>query len=323
MLRSIFGLDWKKSRAHLLLLSEFCEPRSIDSFPQPTDWEAALKETLKKALSRFVDEGLLEQVGLSKLLDYKYNVSELKPMLKERNLPMSGRKAELIERLIASDPDGMQQVVYGLTLLQHTGQGRLISEEYLAQEKEKRARVEEQTLNALKERKFEEAFKLVSAFSAQQRVVTSECDSIFLDGKRDNHSSGIAILKWIFLARPKMLATLNDSQLESLRLAAGMMHLWGESRAGTWLPGNLETNLNIDNDTAAMMIMFFAHHQHDIAQYQAAGVKKVRILAAYNSCESCQKLAKKEYKIDEIPDLPYEKCTSEIGCRCTIITTDF
>jgi hypothetical protein len=79
----------------------------------------------------------------------------------------------------------------------------------------------------------------------------------------------------------------------------------------------------MDNDTAARMIEFHAHYQRDIARYRAWGVKTVEILATDDSCAACKKLAKKKYKIDQVPELPYEKCTSEIGCRCTTVAADF
>jgi len=319
MLSFIFGFDWKKSPAHLLFLSKFCRPRAIDDFSQSDIWEAVLNEAPKKAVKRFMSEGLLEQASLSGVLDYKYKVSELKPMLKQRGLPVSGRKAELIERLVESDPDGMRKVVRGLNVLQCTQQGRAIAEEYLAQEKEKRARVEEQTLYALQQRKFKEASQMVAAFEAQQVFPRG----INIDWKHHNPGQDVAMLKVIFQAKPKILTTLNEEQMGHLRLAAGMMYLWGTNQAKAWLPDDFETDLRMDNDTAARMVVFYTYHQRSIAQYRATGVKTVRILATNDSCAACKKLARRKYKISEVPGLPYEKCTHEMGCRCTMVVSDF
>jgi hypothetical protein len=319
MLRSVLGFDWKWSPAHLLFLSKFCRPRAIDDFSQSDTWEAVLKEAPKKAVKRFVDEGLLEQASLSGLLDYKYKVSDLKSMLKQRGLPVSGRKVELIERLVEADPDGMQKAVRGLSVLQCTERGRASAEEYLAQEKEKRAKVEEQTLSALQQRRFEEASQTVAAFETQQVFPRG----IGIDWKHYSPAHDVAMLKVMFQASPKILSSSNHEQLRHLRLAAGMMYLWGTNQAEIWLPDGFETGLIMDKDTAARMILFYASHQCSIAHYRAAGVRKVEILATDNSCTACKKLAKKKYKIDEVPELPYEKCTSEMGCRCTTVVADF
>lgn len=319
MLRSIFGFDWKKSPAHLLFLSKFRKPRAMGDFSQSDTWKAVLKETPKKAMRRFLDEGLLEQARLNGLLDYKYKVSELKPMLKQRGLPVSGRKAELIERLVQADPEGMRKAARGLSVLQCTEKGRAIAEEYLAQEKGKQVKVEEQTLQALRQRRFKEASQAVAAFEAQQVFPRG----IGIDWKHYSPAHDVAMLKVIFQANPKILSSLNDEQMRHLRLAAGTIHLWGTNQAESWLPDGFETGLIMDNNAAARMILFYASHQRSIAQYRAAGVRKVEILATDNSCTACKKLAKKKYKIDEAPELPYEKCTSEMGCRCTTVVADF
>jgi hypothetical protein len=319
MLRSILGFDWRESPAHLLFLSKFLNPRAMDDFTQSDTWKVALKEAPKEAMRRFLDEGLLEQASLNGLLSYKYKVSELKSMLKQQGLPVSGRKAELIERLVQADPEGMRKAARGLSVLQCTEKGRTIAEEHLAQEKETRAKVEEQTLQALRQHRFREASQAVAAFEAQQVFPRG----IGTDWKHHNPTHDVAMLKVIFQANPKILSALNDEQMKHLRLAAGMMHLWGTNQARSWLPDGFETGLIMDNDTAARMILFYASHQRSIAQYRAAGVRKVEILATDNSCAACKKLAKKKYKINEVPELPYEKCTSEMGCRCTTVVADF
>lgn len=319
MLPSIFGFEWKKSPAHLLFLSKFRKPRAMGGFSRSDTWKAVLKETPKKTIRRFLEEGLLEQASLNGLLDYKYKVSELQSMLKQRGLPVSGRKAELIKRLIQADLEGMGEAARGLNVLQCTEKGKAIVEEYLAQEKGKRARVEEQTLQALRQRKSEEASQIVAAFEAQQVFPRG----INVDWKHHNPAHDIAMLKVILQAKPKVLSCLNDEQIEHLRVAAGMMHLWGTNQAKDWLPDNFETDLIMDRDAAARMILFYASHQRSIAQYRAAGVKTVEILATGDSCAACKKLATKKYKIDAVPELPYEKCTSEMGCRCTTVVADF
>ena len=220
---------------------------------------------------------------------------------------------------IQADPDGMRKATRGLNVLQCTEEGRVIAEEYLAQEKEERAKVEEQTLQALRQCSFREASKLVATFEAEQ--VFSR--GIGIDWEHHNPAHDVAMLKVIFQASPKILSSLNDEQMKHLRIAAGMMYLWGTDRAEDWLPDDFETDLIMDNDTAARMILFYISHQRNIAQYRAAGVRKVEILATENSCMACKELAKKKYRIDEVPELPYEKCTSEMGCRCTTVVADF
>jgi hypothetical protein len=313
------GFDWRRSPAHLLFLSRFRNPRPLDDFSKSDTWKAVLGEAPGKAIERFLDEGLLEQASLEGLLDYKHKVSELKSMLEQRGLPVSGRKAELIERLIRADPEGMRKTTRGLNVLRCTEQGQMIAEEYLAQEKKERAKAEEQVLQALRQRKFKEASQIVTAFEARQVFPRG----INIDWKHYSPTHYVAMLKTMFGGRPKILSSLDDQQMEYLRIAAGMTYLWGTNQADNWLPDNFETGLIMDNDAAARMIFFYASHQLNVAQYRAAGAKTVEILATDNSCSACKKLAKRKYKLGEVPELPYEKCTSEMGCRCTTVVADF
>jgi len=319
MLRSTMGFDWRRSPAHLLLLSKFRNPRPLDDFSKSDTWELVLGEAPGKAVERFVDEGLLEQASLEGLLDYKYKISELKSMLERRGLPVSGRKAELIERLSRADPEGMTKTTRGLNVLRCTEQGQMIAEEYLAQEKKERTQAEEQVLQALQQRKFKEAGQIVAAFEARQVFPRG----FNIDWKHYSPTNDVAMLKTMFGGRPKILSSLDDQQMEYLRIAAGMIYLWGTNQADDWLPNNFETGLIMDNDAAARTVFFYASHQLNVAQYRAAGAKTVEILATDNSCDACKKLAKRKYKLDEVPELPYEKCTSEVGCRCTTVVADF
>jgi hypothetical protein len=51
------------------------------------------------------------------------------------------------------------------------------------------------------------------------------------------------------------------------------------------------------------------------------GKKIVYIISCANDslvCPACKKLSGKRFKISEVPELPYEQCTSEMGCRCDV-----
>lgn len=320
MLRALFSFNWRESPAHLLFLSKFLRPRTVDDFSKSDAWKAALKESPSKAVQRFLKEGMLEYADLAGLLEYGYRVSDLKSMLKERGLPVSGRKRDLIERLIQSEPDGMKRSTRGLRVLQCSQQGRAIAEQYLASEKEKRVLAEQQVLDLLGQRRFREASLLVASYESKQVFPRG----LGIDWENYDPTHDVEVLNIIFKSKPRILAHLNDEHLEHLRIAAGMMHLWGTNRAKGWLPPGFKTMLSMDNDTAARMMIFYATHQIQMAQYRKLGVKKIKIITANDTyvCEACQKMASKEYRLSQVPELPYEKCTCEMGCRCTAVVAD-
>jgi len=316
MLRSLLGFEWRKSNAHLLLLSKFLHPRTLDDFATSDAWKTVLGENPHQAIKRFLDQGVLMQADLRAQLDYKFKAVELKEMLKKRGLSVSGRKGDLIQRLIQADPQGMKQAVSGLTVLICSEQGREIAENYLANEKAQRRNVEQQVMGYLRQRKFKDASIAVAAYEAQQVFPRG----IGIDWHHHDPAHDIAMLNAIFDGKPKILARLNESQSDTLRLVAGMMYLWGTNQGKEWLPPDFETELAIDNDAAARMFLFHATHRVNIANYKRSGVvKQVEILAAQDSCDECKKISGKRFKLNDVPELPYEHCTHEMGCRCTLL----
>ena len=135
---------------------------------------------------------------LNDLLSYKYKVNELKAMLKQRGLPMSGRKDNMIQRLVQTDTNGMRKAVAGLTLLKCTQRGHEIAEQYLVAEKEKRAKVERQVIEYLTKRRFKEASLTVAAYETEQVFPRG----MGIDWKRHNPNRDIEMLNTIFGSNP-------------------------------------------------------------------------------------------------------------------------
>ena len=307
------GFDWKKSKAHLLLLSKFIHGQRPENFADSDSWGNVLGEPSKQAIQRFLKEGMLINADLSDRLSYKYKVSELKDMLKQRGLSASGRKDEMIQRLAQADTNGMREAIAELTLLKCTQRGQEIAEQYLIAEKEKRSNVEKQVMEYLTKRRFKEASLTVAAYENEQ--VFSR--GMGVDWKHYNPNHDMERLDIIFRSKPGIVAQLRDEKLEALRIGAAMMELWGTNTAMKWLPDNFETGLSIDNDSAARMFLFQAGHQAQLESYRKDGVSPyVEILATSESCDSCKKLEGKRYKLSNAPELPNPNCTHKMGCRC-------
>ncbi len=314
----IFGrLDWRKSRAHLLLLSKFLNPRTVEDFSQPDDWRAVLREKPQKAIERLLTDGMLIDAGLAGRLAYRFNVTDLKVKLKSKGLPVSGRKEALIERLIKADFKGMEREVQGLRVLQCTEVGDKVAQRYLADEKAEREAFERQVLEYLRQREFKEASSSMAAFEAK-RVFPR---GMGIDWSNYDTDRDVAILRMIFQDKPKILARLSNEQIDRLRFGAAMMHLWGSSSVNKWMPSDVDTGLSMDDDSAARMVCFSALHRTQMAEYREMGVKSVRILGCNDDvmCEACRKLQGKKLRLNDVPDLPYEKCTSDLGCRCSAV----
>lgn len=310
------SLDWQKSDPHQLFLSKFLSPKSKNDFDEIGNWRIVLGESPQQTINRFINEGLLTNGDIEDKLDYRFKTTELKNLLKKKGLQTSGKKADYIQRLIESNPEEMHRIAKGIDVFSCTDKGREIVAQYLEIEKERRDKVDNDVIEYLRQRKFKDASITIATFEVQ-RVFPR---GLGIDWKRHNPARDIEVLSNIFGSKPKILSNLNDNQMEGLRIAAGMMFLWGTNHAKEWLPSTYETGLYMDNDTAARMFSFYALHKANIANYRLNSdvVTGVTILATKTSCDACKLISGKEFTLDNVLELPYENCTSEKGCRCAI-----
>lgn len=99
-------IEWQTSKAHLLLLSRFLYGQNTNDAIR-LDWEDVLGEPTQKALDRFISEGWLVPAPLSAKIAVTFKATEIKALLKEHKLPVSGRKDQGIERLVKAVPEEM------------------------------------------------------------------------------------------------------------------------------------------------------------------------------------------------------------------------
>ena len=133
--RFSFAFNWRKSTPHMLFLQTFLKMRPANEHPPlpgDSNWHALLEEPPEKAIERFLVQRALVRASLSERLDYHFKATQLKEMARRRELPVSGRKDELIARLIQSDEAGMYQDVPRTELLQCSDYGRRQIEEFMA-----------------------------------------------------------------------------------------------------------------------------------------------------------------------------------------------
>ena len=197
--------------------------------------------------------------------------------------------------------------------------GAILVKEFVDTEDKKREENERIVINALKERDFVKAIREVVKFEASQIIPRG----MGIDWKNYNlEQIDVEILTNIFKSKPKILSDVDVDKLEVLRIGASMMHLYGAAVADKWFPTNLETKSRFDNNTAARMLLFhaeFLREKNDINNSIKSGIatiKQIAIIASDDSCEECRAMANKKYTLNNIPELPYEKCTCDLGCRC-------
>jgi SAP domain-containing protein len=307
-------LDWRNSSAHLLLLTRFLTSQDPTTTAQP-HWEKVLHELPHQAIDRWISEGMLVSPPIESQLN-TFTVTQLKDLLRQHTLTVSGRKDQLIKRLLEVDPDGMARVASQRRVYECSPEARQLATQYRDQQKKDRAECDQRTLELIYRKDFRGACLEAAHFEARQVFPRG----IGMDWTNYNPDRDIALLTYMFERKPKILNDLKESDWEPLRVAAAMMHLCGKLKTTELMPMGFVTLPRFDpyiaNDTAARMILFHAGHCLDQKEYSSMAVKEVKISCADNSCSVCQELARHRYPLDKCPELPYEHCTCEVGCRC-------
>jgi hypothetical protein len=299
-------IDPRWSMAHLRLLGRYSMCREAENFTgySRAQWEGALWESCENAFESLVMAGLVAPCSPKELLYGRVAYKQAKQMLKDRGLKVSGRRAELIERLWKEDQAAMEKIVSGIHLFRCTESGQRISDAFLAY----RAKVERAAFDALCARNADLGTRVICDF--QDALGFPETPSF--QSKPD-----VSKVRSVFSVRPKILAGVSEATLEHLRVAAGMVFL---GFGFQWLPDNFQTGLAIKNEAAVRMIISQIQSNGMIEQAKErpdliSGVH-VYVASEPPPCDACHALKNKNWKLGDQPELPYESCTHLMGCRC-------
>lgn len=126
-----YAFNWRQSSAHIWFLTTFLKPRPNDDHFQGVDWWRALGEPPIRAIERFQVQGDLTHAPFAVQLDGQFARKQLSEMCREQGLPVSGKKDELIARLVQADALPVDEIA-GNVIYQCTDVGRTLAEQYLA-----------------------------------------------------------------------------------------------------------------------------------------------------------------------------------------------
>ena len=301
-------IDPRWTLAHLMLLSGFSRgraPEPHDSGHSSEQWKAAIGETHAEAVRHFAEAGLLILGSLSDHLTWKFSDLELKQMLRERGLNLLGRKAEKAKRLAAADSKAVEQAVAGLRVWKCTEEGERLAFQFFGL----RENMEMAAFESLQSKRFENAVRIVCDF---KDALGFPKEQFFRDRPE------LEDFRTLFSVRPKILAGISEDALDHLRIAAGMGFLMLDYRRPEWLPPGFSVGLPMSNQTAMLMLIGATQVKLNLVNFRNAGIFRVRISGGHSemTCDGCKALIDTVWPIDEVPELPYSKCTSGAGCRC-------
>lgn len=108
---------------------DFWDGKRTDYIVPPYYTETVFGQNVKPCLKRFLKEGYLETSALDKTLSL-YTVPDLKAALSEHELKVSGKKQELIQRLLENIPADELETLFPVGAYQLTTKGMLALSDY-------------------------------------------------------------------------------------------------------------------------------------------------------------------------------------------------
>jgi len=327
--------NWASSQPHLALLEKFLLAREVKDWFLEL-WAPAFGTNPQRVIDGLVADGALELAP---------TVADLKVMLSSRGLKGSGKKAELIQRLLEADPKGMEVRFAHRMILRCTPAASQVVGRWKAECAKAFEAAADNVIAALRNRHFKEAIRTADAYRKNKFTppLPSGAAAMMITPAPRPIEERTKELATVFTMRPKILKELQPKQWEGLYLNYAVGELLGHPAPEKCIPGFIEEEETIrakqklrDNDdceepeecapetleiktmdsmTATRMLGFYVKHQSDIARMRELGIKKATILGI-GGCEACSALNNKTFFLDELPELPYEECTCDLGCRC-------
>lgn len=301
--------------ARLLFLAKFRKSQSVKELTRAhmamQQWREALGADPDETVEELEQVGLLTRPTLRERLEGSMSLQQLKELCRDRDLKLSGKKADLAERLIAF---GISETAVPLgDNYICSAAGRESADAYNRQKANERQEAQLQSADLLDAHDFAGAVRLVCAYENRQ---------VFQRGMGVDWFSGtvgLGSVKSIYSAQKAFLHNVSKDDLATVRLIAALDDLWGEqvkiiSDRDAPVQG-CRFNLGI----AARQLQF--HHSNtygvDAASLRPIAIVEMEYLFTNGDCAACQARSGKRYRLRQIPDLPSEDCTCELGCRCS------
>ncbi len=298
----------------------------IDYYGINQGWVNALKLDPLTLLDRFQSAGLIvalvPKCHVKIMLDAFTTVAQLKEALEKAGAKKTGKKSDLINRLIEASEDEVMKMIPREACWGITKKGAEIVDNYRLQKKAEKEDLEEKLLALVLSRMYSQAAQLRAEHNSRQVFPPGlGCDWSDWNIQRD-----VDILTVISDLTPNILDDLSATDLRPARVNASLQYLYG-ARISARLREKMLSTMSIASDQEgdqlefqARQLLAFALGKVNLDEWKSRSVEFVKILSCGDeSCTTCQKISRKKYPITEAPQLPHEDCTELRGCRCCYV----
>jgi hypothetical protein len=317
--RALVPTTWASSPAHLALLERFLSVHDADS-RIPEHWEPMYGTRPQRVVDEMVQMGLLESVPLLEKITFCHTGAELKALLSSRGLKVSGKKADQAQRLFEADPDGMERLFGHRRIVRCTPAVSQVVAEWTTEQARLLDEAIDSVIAALRKREFETAVSIADVYRAKKFQPPNHPgqDALTIKPAPRSLNERAREVKAIFTMRPRILKGLQPEQWEGLYLNYAVWQLIGRTAPEKCMPGFSGLG-PMNSTTVTRMLGFYIGQRGDFARWRDLGITTGKISCCNSgSCDACMALDKKTDRLEKLPEIPYEHCTCEMGCRCLI-----
>lgn len=147
---------------------EFLHRLNNKPFDGFTSWSSRI-ESIEDEIAFYLKAGIVREATFEIRFDRKFRLCDLRSLLKARSAKVSGKKADLIQRLIGIlSPQEAAEMITDTRIYLLTPHGAQLVQEYLDKQESEREEMEQNTLALLRCHKTPEALRLVEKYQSRQ-----------------------------------------------------------------------------------------------------------------------------------------------------------
>jgi hypothetical protein len=285
--------------------SYFLEARDPEQDLFIESWSEPLGRSYQEAIRELLDRGIIARAGLKEKLSAMLRIYELEALLRELDLPASGKKDTLLRRYIEARPQDAEARAAKMQgdFLVCTPEGR----KEVKFHTDSRANCEDSTRHEmsrwLRRGKAERAAAVLNDFLKSFNLPPKDHGPVMEDVK--------------LVLGIKDVSGLSGAEFEKARVHAAIELLW-DGKLNALYYSQVPSFHQFD--LAASIVIGKKRSREELKGYsEMEFVNKVEIMCLDDSCRACKAAARKKYLIKNAPLLPVDGCTHENGCRCSYV----
>lgn len=319
----------KKSDALKLFLAEFRNGSSSKWLKDKDYYKTKIYShylgNLNQTLQNLIKDGLLRRMTPEEIIAEDYKITELKEECKKRGLKVSGKKADLVARLLEADSDLLKSYEKRDDLWICTALGVVMVEDFYKQQEQMEKDLRTLVFAFFDNKRFKDAANAVEQIRSRRIFPDwfTTSDKIEPEISLDHEEKEVEI---IWNETPKVLRKIKSSFVDKARywisydILRGTNHIREFEKEPTDIEG-----VSIGQVMQALMI--YASGKMQLSEWQKIRIfKGVRIEGLPSEtvlCPECQKLTGKIYDFKKAPVIPNEKCRNASPCPlCYVADTE-